>query len=115
MSGFQTYFARPVGEDGPVKIGRSLSPWARKWDLRAPNGSKVDLFLVIPGDWERRFHARFADWHIGGEWFAINDELTHVLDVIEAGAFDLNSLPAGRRLSPCGRHYKGHVGHLART
>ena len=115
----QTYFARPVGRETPIKIGRSGSPIGRVWaDVRWIDGEglrhKCELLATIDQDLEGRFHARFAGWHEGGEWFTANPELLDFIPALQCVEKMLESLPAKRRLGGVGKHYKAHIGINAR-
>lgn len=91
----RVYFIKPVGMDGPIKIGCSeqvekrLSHLTRK---RRP----LEIAATIPGDYfvERQFHTLFREDHIGKEWFFWTAEMGEVIAAINAGTFDLTSLPA---------------------
>lgn len=99
MSRFHVYFMRPVGADGPVKIGcstmveerlRAMSPWAP---------FPLEIAARIPGDFalEGRFHKKFIADRIHGEWFAASAELTDTIASVALGTFDTESLPTGAR------------------
>lgn len=63
-------------EAGPVKIGRSNSPFTRKGGLQVGNPSTLYVFATIQckdaEDVERRLHLRFVNRHIRGEWFSVS-------------------------------------------
>jgi hypothetical protein len=109
----KTYFARPIGRETPIKIGRSDSPWGRVYmDVRWGK-ERCELIAVLEGDFEHRLHAKFADWHEGREWFTSNDELLAVIDAVTAGTFDTSDLPAPRELGG-GRYHKAKIGKFAK-
>lgn len=94
------YFIRPVGMEGPVKIGSSGMPEARLRPLMAISPFPLEIAARIYGrkDLEIRFHAKFVDQRSHLEWFHPSAELTATIDAINAGTFDINTLPAGRKL-----------------
>lgn len=69
------YFLQ-VGNDGPIKIGRSNNPEARVTDIQVGNPFPVNLLLKLDvGDnWdnlmEHSLHSQFARYRLQGEWFA---------------------------------------------
>jgi hypothetical protein len=109
---FITYFARPIGLETPIKIGRTITPSGRLLDLRW-HGCRCEYLALIDGNFEFRFHAKFADWHEGGEWFTATPALLETIDAINAFAFDLSTLPPKRELSG-GRYHKAKIGALAK-
>lgn len=94
------YFIRPVGQDGPVKIGWSRLPEDRLRALMVRSPFPLEIVARIEGDLrtEGGFHALFRDQHSHGEWFHASDELTNVIGQIAAGEFSCDGLPAPRRL-----------------
>lgn len=86
MTGF-VYFIKPVGQDGPVKIGHSTYPADRLPALQT--WSPVDLELVTqfaaPRQTESDLHERFARWQVRGEWFEATPELTDLIAGIRDG------------------------------
>lgn len=94
------YFIKPIGIDGPVKIGCSGCPADRRRSLEEWCPFPLEVVATIPGSFaiERRFHALFADSHYHGEWFNWSAELGHVIDAVKAGTFDIASLPEGKVL-----------------
>ena len=71
-------FVYIIGESeaGPVKIGRSHSPYTRKGDLQVGNASTLYVFATIKCKdseaVERRLHLHFVSRHIRGEWFSVS-------------------------------------------
>lgn len=100
MSGSWVYFIRPVGQDGPVKIGWSRLPEDRLRALMVWSPLPLEIVARIEGDrrTEGGFHALFRGQHSHGEWFHASDELTTVINQIAAGQFSCDSLPRPRRL-----------------
>jgi hypothetical protein len=107
-----SYFAKPVGRDTPIKIGCSEHPELRIQSLRW-KGQKCELLAVVWTNVEGGLHAKFADWHEGGEWFTANPELLEFISTVQKFNQALRSLPIPRRLTPCGKDYKGHIGKFA--
>jgi hypothetical protein len=89
-----------AGQGGPVKIGwssmcserlkvcQSWSPIKLTLEARTPGGERLEC----------RFHVHFAHLHMHGEWFRAAPELDAAIDAINAGTFDLDTLPEGRRI-----------------
>ena len=97
----QVYFLRQRGIDGLVKIGCSKEPKSRVGNLAPWSPFPLEIAAVIEGNYvlERRFHAQFAAQHVGREWFTVTPELESVIAEINAGEFDIESLPAPVRVT----------------
>jgi len=104
--GAWVYFLRPVGMDGPIKIGCSTCPEARLQSYMpwAPWPLEIAARIDGPRTLEYRFHAAFAHLWTHHEWHRAAPELTAAIDAINAGTFDVNGLPAPKR------HSKGATG-----
>jgi hypothetical protein len=91
----KVYFIRPVGMQGPVKIGCSKAPDGRRITLETWSPFPLEIVAEIDGcmDDERRFHSLFRHQHKSREWFDWSPELQSVIDAINCGTFDLSSLP----------------------
>ncbi len=89
------YFLRPIGMDGPVKIGCSEWPELRLATLMSWSPFRLEVAARLPGntDLERRFHARFMADHSHGEWFCPSAALSATISDIQDGVFDLSTLP----------------------
>lgn len=98
------YFIKPVGMEGPIKIGRSISPTGRLGSLATWSPFPLELVASIEDTWdsdlERRFHAFFLAQHVGREWFRASADLLETIAAINAGTFDIATLPKGRHLPP---------------
>jgi len=96
----RVYFIKPVGLDGPVKIGCSLLPRNRLAAMSAWSHVPLEIAALIVGDedLERRFHAAFRDQWSHGEWFHASPALNAVIAAVAAGTFDVKALPEGSRL-----------------
>lgn len=91
------YFIRPVGMDGPVKIGCSTLPERRLMEYHAVSPFPLEIVATLKGNiiLERRFQQRFAHLRTHHEWFRTDPELTAAIQAIQAGSFDIESLPEG--------------------
>lgn len=100
MSRQLVYFIRPVGGFGPVKIGCSEVPENRLSFLLTMSPYPLEIVATIPGDLrrERQFHALFREHHSHREWFRPVPIIERTIEAINAGTFDLASLPAEKRL-----------------
>jgi hypothetical protein len=89
------YFIKPIDMPGPVKIGCSYSPTARRETLRYWSPFPLEIVAEIEGSQrlERQFHAMFAHTYMSHEWFKWSPELQAVIDEVAGGAFDLATLP----------------------
>jgi len=67
----QVYFIKPVGLDGPVKVGCSHIPAKRLISLMTWSPFKLEVIGSVPGtaNDERFLHQCFAKWHSHAEWF----------------------------------------------
>jgi hypothetical protein len=94
------YFIRPVGMRGPVKIGYSTLPERRLMELSVWSPFPLEVACRIPGSnsTELAFHTLFRAFHSHNEWFHPAPEIDATIDAINAGSFELATLPKGRRL-----------------
>lgn len=95
------YFVRQADGCGPVKIGWSTNAAVRPTDISwSTTHRRMALLATVPGgqDVERRFHLRFLDHWIAREWFQPVDEIFEAVAGINAGDFDMASLPPLRSL-----------------
>lgn len=92
------YFLRPVGAEGPVKIGQSRYPTVRLHTFSSWSPVELEIAAHTPGGrgLEARLHATFATSRTHGEWFSASPELSDLIDQIQRGTFDADSLPANR-------------------
>jgi hypothetical protein len=107
------YFLKPVGSDGPVKIGHARYPHERlaqymKW---SPVELEIAAIAHVP-DYrhdercEAQFHGKYRDQHTHHEWFEWSPELQKDIDAINSGEFVFADLPdprplrTGRKLPP---------------
>lgn len=96
----RVYFIKPIGFDGPIKIGTSCDPTGRGKSLELWCPFPLEVLASLPGglELERRFHARFFEQHRNHEWFEATDDLVATIDAINAGTFSIDTLPQGRSL-----------------
>lgn len=95
------YFIRPCGQDGPIKIGCSVSPEKRLKAMLVWSPLKLEIVHTMPGDLEleREIHDRLLRSHSHGEWFHATPEILQLIADLLSGtsigdAIDLDS-PAG--------------------
>lgn len=81
------YFIKPVGMDGPIKIGCSYAPKRRIEDLSVWSPFPLEILATADGgyDVERKLHQRFAYAHSHREWFNPVPELTAAVHDIARG------------------------------
>lgn len=88
MSGpARIYFIKPVGMDGPIKIGYSKKPEIRLLALSSWSPFTLEIIGTTPGGSqdENFLHRRFADLHTHREWFRSSPLLREVIARILAG------------------------------
>lgn len=71
------YFIRPVGMDGPIKIGFSIKPISRLQSSSTWSAFPLEMIGYVPGtsDDESFLHRCFACCHYHREWFHATPEL----------------------------------------
>lgn len=89
------YFLRDDEGGGLTKIGYSGDPALRHRVFQRRLRRPLRLLATIHGGnrLEGRFHAYFRAHHSHGEWFRPCSELDAVIDAINAGSFDIDTLP----------------------
>jgi hypothetical protein len=95
------YFMKPVGMDGPIKIGNSNAPLNRLEGLAAWSPWPLELIGTVPGNFsdESFLHRCFADLHSHREWFRHSEQLaTTIASIVAAGSVDA----VRGSLQPCG-------------
>lgn len=92
----KVYFIKPVGLDGPIKIGCSVAPDSRRSTLETWSPFALEIVAEIEGGFalEARFHALFQETHQRREWFGTSRRLQAVIAAINAGTFNVETLPA---------------------
>jgi hypothetical protein len=75
------YFVKPIGADGPIKIGHSTVPQERLMALSVWSPWPLELVGTFPGgsSEERALHQAFADLHTHREWFRTSPRLREVI------------------------------------
>jgi hypothetical protein len=81
------YFIKPIGADGPVKIGCSARPENRLETLMVWAPVPLEVVVTIPGDFqlEQNIHECLADLHSHHEWFHASPKITAIMDGLLAG------------------------------
>jgi hypothetical protein len=105
----RVYFIRPIGMEGPIKVGCSASPDGRRKTLETWSPFALEIIAEIEGDvdLERRFHALFQETHLRREWFGWSKRIAAVIDAVRAGSFDVDTLPSPICISANPRKGKG--------
>jgi hypothetical protein len=92
------YFVKPVGMDGPIKIGCSRAPIERIDNLSRWSPFPLEIIATVRGDLklERNIHDCFIDKYSHHEWFLPTPELLAGIEAIKGGAtvaeaFDLKA------------------------
>jgi hypothetical protein len=109
MSARRVYFIKPVGLDGPIKVGCSYSPDGRRKTLETWCPFALEIVAEIDGgiDTERRFHALFVETHLRREWFGWSRRIAATIEAIRDGSFDVAALPAPVFVAKGARRGKG--------
>lgn len=86
MRGF-VYFLRPVGMDGPIKIGCSATPHGRLATYMSWSPLDLEIVAQVPGDLEleAKLHSRFFNAHRRNEWFEPVPDLVALIDALRRG------------------------------
>src|SRR5687767_8824716 len=79
------YFVQCGTERGPIKIGLSVSPAVRLFELQAGCPYPLRLLVEINGSFadEAALHRRFAADRIHGEWFRCSDDLWSAIEFLK--------------------------------
>lgn len=87
MSESFVYFIKPVGMEGPIKIGCSETPMHRLKQLMSWSPFELELIATTPGDatLERNLHDVFAKCHLHGEWFDPSIAMREAIAKVKAG------------------------------
>lgn len=96
----RVYFIKPIGMAGPIKIGVSYSPDRRRETLELWSPFPLEIIATVEGvgRTERQFHAMFAAEHVHHEWFTASPALLATIAAIQAGTFDMATLPDPQHL-----------------
>lgn len=81
------YFLRPVGMEGPVKIGCADIPELRLNEFLTWSPFPLEIVATVVGTYnlEQNLHECFADQHSHREWFHASPKLTKLIDDLRAG------------------------------
>lgn len=106
------YFLKPIGMDGPVKIGCSKQPQGRLQTLDIWSPFPLELMAIVPGDHkdERALHWHFRDSRLHGEWFAWTTRLHALIRRVKANG----SLPP-LEVAPYGKTGNGRGNNPGRN
>lgn len=91
MSAAHVYFLKPIGLDGPIKIGHSMNPKSRLETLAIWSPWPLEIIGSVPGriQDEQYLHRCFLDCHSHYEWFRSTPLLRHTIaTIIAAGRVD---------------------------
>jgi len=83
------YFMRPIGFDGPIKIGYSSQPDHRRQALMLWSPFPLEIVAVderYGAGTENRLHEAFAADRLHFEWFTVSPRLTRLMDAVRGGA-----------------------------
>lgn len=100
------YFLRPIGEQGPIKIGCSIDPKHRLGGVEIWSPVRLELICYAPGSHfhENWLHTSFVDDRLHGEWFSWSPALQNIIDrVLECGVLPPVATPSSREEA---REYK---------
>lgn len=96
------YFIKPVGHDGPIKIGfaSSASCKERMECFSRWSPLRLELVLTIEGDaaLERNLHDCLFPLHSHGEWFHAGPMLTNLIDALKAGTPVAEAIDLSKRI-----------------
>ncbi len=90
------YFMRPVGQEGPIKIGCSATPVKRLRSYEIWSPILLEIIASAPGEHrhETALHHIFAEHRRHGEWFEAAPELVALVKrVAETGALPPLAVP----------------------
>ena len=85
------YFLKPVGADGPIKIGSSVLLAERVSELSGWSPVPLELMGTVPGEiWQESYlHRCFAKDHSHKEWFRATPRLVEaILAILAAGSVE---------------------------
>lgn len=83
----RVYFIRPIGQEGPVKIGCSADPIKRLKQLMIWSPLPLEIAAAFPGNHsdEAAMQGMFAGQRSHGEWFRASDRLSALIASIRQG------------------------------
>lgn len=79
------YFMKPIGMDGPVKIGWTSLLDRRLESLSVWSPFPLEVMASVPGTLadELYLHRCFAPDHLHHEWFTVTDRMLRAIDKIK--------------------------------
>lgn len=85
--GKYVYFMRPVGMEGPIKIGCSIYPQHRLEQVTIWSPFPLEILHIEEGSHtlERNLHRCFADCHSHNEWFRPEERLLNAIRCLQSG------------------------------
>lgn len=86
------YFIKPIGLDGPIKIGCAYVPQKRLMALAMWSPFPLELIGSVQGTLkdEAFLHRCFTNDHSHHEWFQVTEELRNAIDMaLKAGTIDV--------------------------
>jgi hypothetical protein len=92
----RVYFLRPIGAEGPIKIGCSNQPLKRLRAVEIWSPMKLEIVASAPGGTahEAALHAMFLADRLHGEWFAASPALNELIEhVLQHGTLPLTGIP----------------------
>lgn len=105
------YFIKPIGVDGPIKIGCSTIPENRLDQLTIWSPWPLEILCTAAGNYkdENFLHSCFASDHSHREWFRSSPRLRAIIDEIaRTGSLDVaraNLTPTGSIRSAVNRKF----------
>lgn len=81
------YFIKPIGMDGPIKVGCSRLPAHRLMQIVPWSPFPLEIVCQLPGnvEVERRFHASMIDHWSHSEWFHATPEVLAIVEAAKRG------------------------------
>lgn len=92
----RVYFMKPVGMDGPIKVGCSVQPASRLKSVSLWSPFPLELICAVPGEHaeENDLHYLLREYQFNGEWFYPNRLLADIIaHAIEHGRLPEISVP----------------------
>ena len=94
------YFIKPIGMDGPIKIGITFQVEKRFRELLKQSPFDLEILALHENAetrTEHRIHRMLVSTHRRHEWFEPSPELQALIDAVNAGTFDPAALPEDKR------------------
>lgn len=86
------YFVKPIGMDGPIKVGFSIEPLTRLSSFSTWSPFPLEIIGMVAGDLadETFLHQCFSHLHTHREWFLSSKELRQTIQtILAAGTVDV--------------------------